>query len=341
MRWESDCRERAYGCQTLLYDPGIMPSPKTYDKRAVWSWYFYDFANSPFTTLVVTFIYANYFANIVAADHYLALGVAGDADEAKALGTALWARGITVTALFVALLSPLAGALADRGGYRKTFLLVSTLIVIAGSFGLYRILPDQVFLALTCFVVANIAFEMGLVFYNAFLPDLAPPEAIGRVSGYGWGLGYGGGLLALVIALVALVKIEDPWFGFSKESFENIRASNLLVGVWLAVFCIPIFVWVKEDKSRISRGGKVVAESYRQLKETFIEIRKYKQVVRFLLARLVYNDGLVTIFAFGGIYAGGTFGFTTEEIILFGIVLNITAGLGAVAMGFLDDRLGG
>jgi UMF1 family MFS transporter len=179
------------------------------------------------------------------------------------------------------------------------------------------------------------------VFYNACLPDVAPPGKIGTVSGVGWGLGYLGGLLALVIALVGFVQPEVPWFGFSREAGENVRATNLLVAVWFLIFSIPLFLWVREDRSRASPPGRVVAETLKQLRHTFVELRKHRQTWRFLLARLVYNDGLVTIFAFGGIYAAETFDFTLEEVLVFGIVLNVTAGLGAVLMGFLDDKIGG
>ena len=161
------------------------------------------------------------------------------------------------------------------------------------------------------------------------------------MSGIGWGLGYAGGLLALVVALVALVQPEMPWFGFSKEGAENIRATNLLVAVWFLVFSLPTFLVLHEDKSRVSRRGKVMREAYQQLRETFVEIRRYRQIVRLLLARLFYNDGLITIFAFGGIYAAGTFGFTFEEILVFGIALNVAAGAGAFALGWVDDRIGG
>ena len=298
-----------------------------YNRRAVWSWALYDFANSPFTTLVVTFIYATYFTQVIAAD--------------EIQGTALWSRGVTITALVVAMLSPFLGALADRGGYRKLFLLLATAICVVGSVVLYGALPGQVVKALTWFVIANIAFEMGMVFYNAFLPDIAPAEQIGRVSGLGWALGYGGGLCALVVALVTLVQPETPWFGFSTEQGENIRASNLLVAVWFVVFSLPMFLWVKEDKSQVRGGGQILRQTLQQLARSFREIQHYRQIVRFLIARLFYNDGLVTIFAFGGIYAAGTFDFTIRDILIFGIVLNVTAGLGAYLMGFLDDALGG
>jgi UMF1 family MFS transporter len=297
------------------------------DRKAIWSWALYDFANSPFTTLVVTFIYATYFTQAITAD--------------EVQGTALWSRAVTITALVVALLSPFLGALADRGGYRKLFLLLATAICVVACLGLYAALPGQVMRALIWFVTANIAFEMGMVFYNAFLPDIAPADKIGRVSGLGWALGYGGGLLALVVALFTLVQPETPWFGFSTEQGENIRATNLLVAGWFVLFSLPIFLWVKEDKSKVTGSRQIFRRTVRQLAQTFQEIRRYRQIVRFLLARLLYNDGLVTIFAFGGIYAAGTFGFTIRDILIFGIVLNLTAGLGAYLMGFLDDALGG
>jgi UMF1 family MFS transporter len=304
-----------------------MTTTPDYDNRSVWSWAGYDFANSPFTTLVVTFIYATFFTQVIASD--------------AIRGTALWSRGVTATAIAVALLSPIFGALADRGGYRKRFLLVSTTVCIVGTAALYGVLPGEVGQALFWFVLANVSFEMGLVFYNAFLPDIAPPEKIGRISGYGWALGYAGGLVALFLALVALVQPEVPWFGFSKVDGENIRATNLLVAAWFAIFSVPIFLWVKEDRSTVSKPGRILLETSSQLARTFTEIRQYRQVVRFLFARLLYNDGLITVFAFGGIYAAGTFGFTMEDILKFGIVLNVTAGLGAFAFGFLDDLLGG
>jgi UMF1 family MFS transporter len=202
-------------------------------------------------------------------------------------------------------------------------------------------MPGQVVAALVLVVIANIAYELGTVFYNAFLPDLAPPGRIGTVSGLAWGLGYIGGLLALAFALLTLVQPEVPWFGFSTEGGENIRATNLVVAAWFLVFSVPLLLWVPEDRSRASVSGRVIVEAFAQLKHTFVEIRKYRHTVRFLLARLLYNDGLVTVFAFGGIYAAGTFGFAFEEVLLFGIIINVGAGLGAAAMGLLDDRIGG
>ena len=255
-------------------------------------------------------------------------------------GTSLWSRSLAVTALVAALLAPPLGALADRGGYRKLLLFLSTAVAVVSSVLLYTAEPGQVVRALLFFTLANIAFEMGTVFYNAFLPDIADPGRIGRTSGFGWSLGYLGGLSAMALAMVALVQPAEPWFGFSRENGENFRATTLLVAGWFGVFSLPIFLWVKEDKSAITREKGVLAASFRQLLGTLREVRRYEQIVRFLVARLLYNDGLVTIFAFGGVYAVGTFGFSLEELAIFGIVLNVAAGTGAFALGFLDDYLG-
>jgi len=295
-------------------------------RRAIVAWVLYDFANSPFTTLVVTFVFAQYFTEAIAAS--------------TVEGTALWGYAITVTALTVAFLSPVLGALADQGGYRKRFLITATVIGAAATAALYGVLPGEVAQALLFFVIANIAFEFANVFYNAWLPELTTPANIGRLSGWGWGMGYFGGLLALGIALVTLVMPDTPWFGFDTADGENIRATNLLVAIWYVVFSLPAALWLQvRGSARIPRD-RVVRRSFEQLARTFREVRRHRETVKFLVARLFYNEGLVTIFAFGGIYAAGTFGFAVRDVLIFGIVINLAAGLGAIAMGYLDDRLG-
>jgi UMF1 family MFS transporter len=306
----------------------VRTDSSAYDRRVVWSWATYDFANSSFTTLIVTFIYATFFTGVIA--------------ENDIEGTRQWSLAVTVTAILVALLSPYVGAIADRGGYRKRFLGVTTAICVAGSVALFFPMPGEIWFALVTFTLANVAFEMANVFYNAFLPDITPPSRIGRVSGYGWGLGYLGGLLCLFVALVLFVQPEVPAFGLSKETYAHVRATNVLVAVWYALFAIPLFLFVPEKKRPpLPREGSVLGAATRQFAQTFREIRQYRQVFWLLIARLLYNDGLITIFAFGGIYAQGTFGFTTEDVIIFGIALNVAAGLGALAFGVIDDRIGG
>ena len=301
---------------------------QTHQPRNIWAWAFYDFANSAFTTLVVTFVYATYFTQAIASD--------------PIAGTTLWSRAITISGILVALLSPFLGALADQGHYRKRFLATATGICVLTTAALFFPRPGQVLEALILFTIANVAFELGNVFYNAFLPDIAPPGRIGRISGYGWALGYVGGLLCLTVALLGLVLPEVPLGGFSKVDGENVRATNLLVAVWYALFSLPLLLWVPEPRPHFRFSTLVLLrQAVRQLVETFHAVRRYRQVVRLLLAHLLYNDGLLTIFAFGGIYAAGTFSFQTDEIIIFGIVLNIAAGLGAWLFGFVDDHLGG
>ena len=301
------------------------------DKKAIWSWAFYDFGNSAFTTLIVTFIYGVVFAQRIAPD--------GDA------GTALWANGIATTAIIVALTSPFLGVMADRGGHRRRYLMITTIVAISGSALLYFAVPGQVWFALAVFVVANVAFELSGVFYNAYLPDLTTSDNIGKISGYGWSLGYLGGLIAMAIALVGFIRPETPWFGFGAGEdalFQNERATTLVVAIWFAVFAIPMFLWVPDSENKDAPPlGQILKSTAKQLGDTFKEISRYGQIVRLLLARMIYNDGLVTIFALGPLYASEVFGFTLTEVMLWGLALNVTAGLGAFAMGFLDDRIGG
>ena len=295
--------------------------------KIIASWSLYDWANSAFTTLVVTFIYSIYFSKAIAPD--------------EISGTVLWSRAVSASAIAIAVLSPIAGAVADRGGLRRRFLVISTAICIAATAALAFVEPGQansVILALTIFMIANVAFEMGIVFYNAYLPDIASPPKIGRVSGYGWGLGYLGGLVCLGLALAVFVR-DEPLFGISTVDGFNVRATNLLVAGWFALFSIPFLILGKDEPGT---AGKIrIGEAFGELRETFRQIRRYKQMVKFLIARLIYNDGLITIFAFGGIYAAGTFGMELKEIIRFGIMINVTAGLGAFLFGFVDDKLGG
>lgn len=310
----------------------MQPTETPGPNKSIAAWCLYDWANSAFTTLVVTFIYATYFSKAFA--------------DNEALGTALWSRGVAISSILIAILSPIFGAVADRGGRRRRYLLTSTLVCVGATTLLTFVSPSQsgaVWIALTLFIFGNVAFEMGMVFYNAFLPSLAKPERIGRISGYGWAMGYAGGLVCMIIALLGFIGLGDtePWFALSQEDGFHVRATNLLVAAWFLIFSLPFFIWVKEEPGTQDGGGIDIGRALGDLKQTVVNIRRYGEVVKFLVARLIYNDGLITIFAFGGIYAAGTFDMPQDEIIMFGIVLNVAAGCGAWAFGFFDDRLGG
>jgi UMF1 family MFS transporter len=285
------------------------------NRRAVLAWSFYDFANQPFSTIIVTFIYSAFFVKVIASN-----------DQE---GTFLWTIVIAITAVVVSLLSPILGALADKGGYRKVFLILSTLICSLFSILLYFPTEGQVYFALTCFLIANIAFEMGSVFCNSYLPDLSNSKNIGRISGYAWGLGFVGGLLALFLSL-SLFDINNP---------DEIRKINIMVGVWFLLFSIPTFLFVN-DKKRKKFNRNHIYSSFLSLKATFKSISSYSKIYRFLIARLFFNDGLITIFALGGVYAVGTLDFSFEEVMLLGIVLNICAGAGSFLFGYIEDKIG-
>lgn len=297
------------------------------DRQRLVAWCLYDWGNSAFTTLVVTFIYSTYFSQALAPD--------------PATGTVLWSRAMGISALLVALGSPILGAMADRSSNRRRSLRIASLLCIALTAALTFITPGQpraVLLALLLFVGANTAYEIAIVFYNAYLPELAPPGQSGRISGYGWGLGYVGGILCLLTALLLLVG-DQPLLPLPTAMGLHVRATNLLTAFWFLLFSLP-FLLLAPAEPPPQKSGSITA-ALADLAATFRALRQFRQITRFLLAHLIYNDGLVTIFAFGGIYAAGTFGMTIAEVVLFGIALNIVAGLGAFLFGHLEDAIGG
>jgi len=304
-----------------------MGFPKKPDKTIL-AWSMYDFANQPFTTLIITFIYSAFFVKYIAPN--------GDGFD----GTVLWSKGITISAIIVAILAPIMGAMADNGGYRKLFFIISTWICIIGSIILYFPLEGDVLFALTIFVIANVGFEMGCVFCNSYLPDISQDKNIGRISGYGWSAGFLGGLIAFFIAYVFFVAPETPFFGVTKENGQNIRAVNIMVAIWFAIFSLPTFLVLKGKIKKNITLKRSFLSSFKQIQVTFKEITKYKEITKFLVARLIYNDALITVIIFGGIFAQEELGFNFNQIIILGIILNIFAGLGALSLGFLEDVIG-
>jgi UMF1 family MFS transporter len=298
------------------------------DKRALISWCLYDWANSAFPTVIITFVFATYFTGSVALD--------------KITGTAYWGYTMSLSALAVAIAAPVFGAIADNLGRRKTWLGFFTALCIFASCVLWFVEPDPSFalMALVTAGLANFAFETGMVFYNAMLPGLVRKSHLGRVSGWGWGLGYFGGLFCLALTLIGLVQPESPWFGLEKETAEHVRATALLVAMWYAIFSIPLFLFTPDKiASDISIVG-AIKKGLSELRATFSQVRQHSNMFKFLIARMIYTDGLNTLYAFGGIYAAGSFGMELNEIIIFGIGINVTAGLGAAAFGWVDDWIG-
>ncbi|WP_374447518.1 MFS transporter [Stella sp.] len=297
-------------------------------RAALVAWSLYDFANSAFPTVVVTFVFSAYFVR----------GVAADVET----GTAAWGHAMALAGIATAVLGPVLGAVADRSGRRKPWILAFSLACILAGGALWYVRPDPSYvpLALALAVVAVIAFEVATVFYNAMLPDLVPPGRIGRWSGWAWGVGYLGGLLCLVVALFGLVMAPQPLFGLDKATSEHVRAAAPLTAIWFAVFALPFFVLTPDRPATGVAPVAAARAGLAQIGRTLRHLGGERNVARFLVSRLFYTDALNTLFAFGGIYAAGTFGMSFEEVILFGIALNVTAGLGAAAFAWIDDWVG-
>ncbi|MGE0743855.1 MAG: MFS transporter [Rhodospirillales bacterium] len=307
-----------------------MTPPRLRDRtrRAQAAWCVYDWANSAFPTVIVTFVFSAYFARGVA--------------ESVNVGTAQWGNALAVSGLTIALLSPVLGAIADRAGPRKPWLAALSVTCVTATALLWFTQPDPSWAlwGLACFAVANAAFEIGTVFYNSMLPDVAPPERIGRLSGWGWGLGYMGGLTCLTIALFVFVQGDPPPLGLDKEASEHVRVVGPLAATWFALFCLPLFLFVPDRAPTGIPIRRAVGEGLRALATTVRNVRRHRNVAWFLLAQILYVDGMNTMFSFGGIYAAGTFGMAVDEIIMFGIALNVFAGIGAAAFAWLDDIMG-
>ena len=291
-------------------------------------WALYDWANSSFATIIQTFVFAAYFTRRIA--------------ENETVGTVQWGNTFSIAALLIAVGGPLLGAVADQTGRRKHLLAWCTLLCIIATGLLWYARPGSpVWLSLLLVGAATVGFEYAGLLYNGMLPDLVGKERMGRWSGWGWGLGYAGGLASLILALVVLVNNSPGWFDFDRGQAEHVRATFPLVSAWYLLFSLPLFLFTPDRPASGRSWQQAVVGALRQLTDSARNIRKYRHIVRFLVARMFFIDGLATVFAFGGIYAAGTFQMNEEQILFFGIGMNITAGIGAGLFALFDDRAGG
>lgn len=297
-------------------------------RKGLWSWALFDFGNSSFATVILTFVFATYFTQALA-------------DNAET-GTALWGTATGLAGVMIAILSPICGAIADQTGRRKPWLLFFTILCIAATATLWFASPgpSSIPFAMIAVIVGLVGFEVGLVFYNSMLPDLTTPDRIGRLSGFAWGLGYGGGLLCLVVVLVIFIQADPAPFNLDTDNAEHVRATALFTAGWIALFTWPLFAFTPDTPRTAVPLGAAVKTGIHTLITTIRNARQHANCFRFLIARMIYTDGVNTLFAFGGVFAAGTFGMSLEDIIVLGIALNVTAGLGAAAFGWIDDRIG-
>ena len=290
-------------------------------KLGKFGWALYDWASSPVPTLHATFVFAVYFTTSIAPEN----------------GTFLWSQMTSLSALAIAFASVFVGRFADSKGLIKHSLTLCVLIGSLSVMALWYATPDSsvILFALILSALSIFMMEISFVFYNALLVHLVSKEAMGRLSGIAWGTGYVGAVVALAIALAVFILPEEAPFGLDKDAAEHVRATMVFAGAWAILFSLPLFFFTPSPPPTPHKGGYLS-----QLKIAIQEARAIPDMVRFLIARMAFNDGLVTLFALGGIFAAKVFGFTQTEILIFAISLNVSAGIGAIGGGWADDKFG-
>ncbi len=288
--------------------------------REIWSWAMFDFANSSYTTVIVTVAFSVYFTKMVAP---------------AGRGELLWGLGIAIGNLIVLTLSPIVGAIADDSGRKKHFLAVTYLLCVVGTALLWFVTPGKVGLGLVLLIISFVGFSFGENLTGSFLPEISTPANIGRISGLGWGLGYFGGLACLLLVQPLLAG------DFAESNLPNLRLAWLLTAVFFLVSALPTFLFLRE---RAPRGDKTALEyvrsGFRRLAATAAAVKSFQEMVRFLSVFFLYYAGLSSVVAFAGIYASQTLGFTFKELTFLFVLLQLSSAVGAFFFGWIQDRLG-
>lgn len=279
--------------------------------KQIFGWMMYDFANSAFTTIIVTVVYSAYFINVVAGG--------------GAYGEMLWGRSVAISMTLVAFSAPIMGAIADFSRSKKKFLFINTYLAIIFTALLYFVKEGQVPLGMLFFIIANFGFNSANVFYDAFLPEITSAENIGKVSGYGWALGYVGGLVSLLLSMV-IIKI-------------NIRLVYPMIAFHFGIFSIFTFFWLKEI-SRPSKRTNYLKVAYGRVFESLKGIKRYPQLIKYILSYFIYNDGITTVIVFASIYGIKRFGMSTQDMLIYFILAQFTSILGSALFGWFTDKKG-
>lgn len=306
-------------------------------KKGIWGWMLFDWAAQPFHTLIITFIFAPYFAGFVASD--------------PITGQAQWGYASAIAGIAIALLSPILGAIADATGPRKPWLLGFSVLGMIGAFALWYATPSAstagVIFALGAFIVTMIGFEFAAVFNNAMMPSLVPRAELGRLSGNAWALGYVAGLMTLIVVLLLMATNEsgktligiDPILNIDPVQKQGERAVGPLTAIWFLIFIIPLFVFTPDIAKRKKVIG-AVSKGLSDLKTTLKNLPQSPSLFAYLGSSMFYRDALNGLYTFGGIYAVGVLDWSIVQVGTFGILANITGALGAFFGGKLDDRFG-
>ncbi|MFY9262604.1 MAG: MFS transporter [Actinomycetaceae bacterium] len=326
MSTQDSSNASASSLETVPTKAGKEPSPFT---KKVWAWGLWDWASAAFNAIVTTFVFSVYLTNAK---------LFGEAANSL-LGVALGFAGV-----LVAVIAPVLGQAVDRSGKRATVLTMTTLGTALVTGLLYFVSPNEGRLWLGLFLLAfgNILFETSSVVYNAIITDIAKPEHVGRVSGFGWGLGYIGGIVLLLILFVGFISPDVGWFGVTSENGLNIRAAMLVAAGWTLVFSLPLMISLRnKPRKEGAEKGLGIVGSYKQLFASIAQLwREDRSIVWFLISSAIYRDGLAGVFTFGAVLASAAFGFESGEVIIFGIAANLVAGIATILFGWLDDKIG-
>jgi UMF1 family MFS transporter len=281
-------------------------------------WIFFDFADSSFVTIIVTVLFSMYFKNIVVGK--------------EEYGTVLWSVATSISLLFVVLLAPIMGAIADFSHSRKLLLVVSACVTIFFTALLFFVKEGDIYLAMLFFIVAFVPYNMCKVFHNSFLSDIAEKHEIGRISGISWGIGYLGGLIALLLVM-PIVKLD-------LVNHLNYRFSFVVVALFFLVFALPTFILLKErQRPRIQRENYII-EGYNRILHTARNVRKYKELVKFLISYFFYNNGISVVIFFAAIYGSTRFNMSAMEMLFYFVLAQPSSFVGALIFGYILDKIG-
>ena len=290
--------------------------------KKVFNFALYDFANSAFTTIIITFIFATYFAKQIAPN--------------PVLGQSYWGWTIGITGILVALTGPLLGSFADKKNCTEFFIKLFTIICVILTSLLWFSKPSEKYLLYTLVIVAlaNFFYELSLIFYNSILKRISNHNNLGKSSGFSFALGYVGGILILIVCIKIFIDNDVLPFGLSKENSENIRATSIVVALWYLLFSIPfLFSLKKKIKNKIKKSSNNI----KKIKNLFWD-KGLNNLGKFLIARMLYADGLNAIIIMGGIFAVGVFNLEIKDLLVLSVLMNITAFIGAIIGGYANDK---
>jgi UMF1 family MFS transporter len=296
----------------------------TSTRRERWAWYLYDFGNSAYAAVVLLAVYSAYFQGRV---------VGGPE------GTRKWGLAVFFAMLIVALSAPVLGAIADFSGTKKRFLLLFTVLACVFTAGLFFAKPGYVLVGMGFFILAEIGYRSSQVFYNGLLPEIAKQEEMGRVSGYGWAIGTAGGIVCLLLILPLIVLLGDK----PADDTLIVRLSLPITAVFFAVSAVPIFLWLREraQPQKLPPGENYLSIAFKRLWRTIRQVSRFREFLKFIVAFLIYNDGIIMALDFAAIIGAVLFGMDQQMLIVFVIVVQVTNVIGAFFFGLLVDRIGG